>query len=234
MERVLLPYRASDIDDPVSTEPTEVIPQIWDQVTTLVEGHNLSAFTENIETYKSQISAAVQSDNEQDIEYAEAVIAALDDLSKLVDAAVVRLKIEKMVSEWIPTFIYMDDHKPFQGIAYLDQINQRKNDNQLIDEDETFLMILEMAELDFDTELQRATEADKEQRMLDMNDASLTLTNLLADHWSQREYELKFEADGDHCNRNCRQTMKSNLALVPLRERSKGIHWFSQEDTTDD
>ena len=48
------------------------------------------------------------------------------------------------------------------------------------------------------TELQRATEADREQRMLDMNDASLTLTNLLAGHWSQREYEVKFQADGHH------------------------------------
>ena len=230
MDRVLLPYRAPDIDDPVSTELTEVISQILDQVTKLIESHSLSAFTENIETYKSQIDAAVQSDNEQDIEYAKAVIVALDDLSKLVDAAVVRLKIEKMVSEWIPTFIYMDDHKPFQGIAYLDQINQRKNDNQLTDEDETFLMILEMAGLDFDTELQRATEADREQRMLDMNDASLTLTNLLADHWSQREYEVKFEADGYHVIAFVSDEIQSSL--VPLNERSKGFQWFFSFDTT--
>ena len=230
MERVLFPYRASDIDDPVSTELTEVISQIWDEVTTLVEGHSLSAFTENIETYKNQIDAAVQSDNEQDREYAEAVIATLDDLSKLVDAAVTRLEIEKMVSEWIPTFIYMDDHKPFQGIAYLDQINQRKNDNQLTDEDETFLMILEMAELDFDTELQRATEADKEQRMLDMNDASLTLTNLLADHWSQREYKVNFTADGHHVIAFVSDEIQS--ALVRLNDRSKGFQWFFSFDTT--
>ena len=59
-------------------------------------------------------------------------------------------EIEDTVSKWIPTFIYMDDHKPFQGTAHLDQINQRRNDNQLTDEDKTFLMILKMAELDFD------------------------------------------------------------------------------------
>ena len=95
----------------------------------------------------------------------------------------------------------MDDHKPFQGSAYLNQIEDRRNNNQLNEEDKTFLIILEVAGLDFDQECQRADTENKEQRMLDMNDASLTLTNLLADHWSQREYRIRFEAGWSSRNR---------------------------------
>ena len=124
----------------------------------------------------------------------------------------------------------MDDHKPFQGSAYLDQISQRKAHNQLTDEDKTFLMILEMAGLNFDEELQRASTSDKEQRMLDMNDASLTLTSLLADHWSQRKYQVRLEADGQHIIAFVSDEIQP--ALVPLHERSKGFQWFFSFDTT--
>ena len=91
-------------------------------------------------------------------------------------------------------------------------------------------MILEMAGLDFDQECQRADTENKEQRMLDMNDASLTLTNLLADHWSQREYRIRFEADGHHVIAFVSDEVQP--ALVPLDERSKGFQWFFSFDTT--
>ena len=126
-------------------------------------------------------------------------------------------------------FHLMDDHKPFKGIAYLDQINHRKRHNQLTDEDKTFLMILEMAELDFDEESQRVTQEDKEQRMFDMNDASVTLTKLLADHWSQRQYKVRIGADGNHIITFISDEFQP--ALVPLNERSKGFQWFFSFDT---
>jgi hypothetical protein len=123
----------------------------------------------------------------------------------------------------------MDDHRPFQGIAHLDQMKQRKDQDHLTDEDKTFLMILEMAGLKFEEECQRALVQDKEQRMLDMNDASLTLTSLLADHWSQRRYHVRFEADGHHVIAFVSDEVQP--ALVPLNERSKGFQWFFSFDT---
>ena len=218
------------VDSFAFPELEEVIDQIRTSVTTIVESSDFSALIHNIETYKSEVEAVVHPYNGQDIADVVNTRNAIDKLSKLTDAVTARSKIEDMVSEWIPTFIYMDDHKPFQGSAYLDQIEERKGYGQPTDEDKTFLMILEMAGLDFDTELQRATDADREQRMLDMNDASLTLTELLADHWSQREYKVNLTADGQHVIAFVSDEVQP--ALVPLDERSKGFQWFFSFDTT--
>lgn len=179
---------------------------------------------------KNQIDTAVQKDQQADQAEATRVKTALQQVMQEADMAAVRKKLETEVRKWLPTFIYMDDHKPFQGVAYLDQIKQRKDRNQLTEQDKTFLMILEMAGLDFEQEYQRATIQDKEQRMLDMNDASLTLTKRLADHWSQRKYKVRFEADGYHVIAFVSDEVQP--ALVPLNERSKGFQWFFSFDVT--
>ncbi len=177
-----------------------------------------------------QINSAGQIDHQPDQAEAARFKTALQRVIEEADMAAVRNKLEAEVRKWLPTFIYMDDHKPFQGIAYLDHIKQRRDQNQLTEQDKTFLMILEMAGLNFDQEFQRATIQDKEQRMLDMNDASLTLTRQLADHWSQRKYQVRFEADGHHVIAFVSDEVQP--ALVPLNERSKGFQWFFSFDVT--
>jgi len=64
--------------------------------------------------------------------------------------------------------------------------------------------------------------------MLDMNDASLTLTNEIADRWSQKKYEIRFEADGQQLIMFVKDADSS--ALVPLEERSRGFQWFFSFD----
>lgn len=182
------------------------------------------------EALKVQIDTAVQKDQQPDQAEATRVKTALQQVIQEADMAALRKKLETEVRKWLPTFIYMDDHKPFQGVAHLDQIKQRKDQNQLTEQDKTFLTILEMAGLDFDQEFQRATIQDKEQRMLDMNDASLTLTKQLADHWTQRNYQVRFEADGHHVIAFVSDEVQP--ALVPLNERSKGFQWFFSFDVT--
>jgi len=181
------------------------------------------------DTLKVQIDTAAKKDHQPDQPEATRVKTALQQIIQRADMAAVRNKLEAEVRKWLPTFIYIDDHKPFQGIAHLDQIKQRK-ENQLTEQDKTFLTILEMAGLNFDQEFQRATVQDKEQRMLDMNDASLTLTKQLADHWSQRKYQVRFEADGHHVIAFVSDEVQP--ALVPLNERSKGFQWFFSFDVT--
>jgi hypothetical protein len=44
-------------------------------------------------------------------------------------------------------FVYMDDYRSFQGSILLDQLNQRKNQNQLTDQDRTVLMLMELSGL---------------------------------------------------------------------------------------
>ena len=227
--------------DSVSSECKERVLHLWQQAkkTTLSITRGLVQSEDShaqIEHYKTQVesfqSDYLHSTDLGDAAYAIVASSAFSKLFELADVAVARRRVEEMVSSWIPTFIYMDDHKPFQGSAYLGEIGERRDNDQLTDEDKTFLMILEMAGLDFDEESQRATESevDREQRMLDMNDASLTLTELLADHWSQREYKVSLKADGQHVIAFVSDEIQS--ALVPLNERSKGFQWFFAFDTT--
>ena len=219
-----------NFSEDASAELKEILSQVREQATETFEGSGVVALGESIDEYNDSIDSAVQEDTEQDRTDAERAKDALSQLSKLADIGDDRKKLEELISGWIPTFIYMDDHKPFQGSVYLNHIGDRKNSNQLTEEDKTFLMILEMAGLDFDQEYQRADTENKEQRMLDMNDASLTLTNLLADHWSQREYQIRLEADGHHVIAFVSDEVQP--ALVPLDERSKGFQWFFSFDTT--
>ena len=213
-----------------SPELQEFLSQIRGDAMETLENDGVAILRENIDGYKSSITSAVQADNEHDRSDAEAAIVALNGVSNLTNIADSRKELEELIYSWIPTFIYMDDHKPFQGSAHLDQISQRRDEGHPTDEDKTFLMILEMAGLDFEHEYQRAVENDKEQRMLDMADASSALTALLADHWSQRDYSVRFEADGHHIVAFVSDEVQT--ALVPLDERSKGFQWFFSFDTT--
>ena len=199
--------------------------QMLEEAEELIEKEDFSTLKEKIGMWKHEILG-----DQPSIKNNNVLDRSFDRISKLIDLITTRSKVEDMVSEWIPTFIYMDEHKPFQGSAHLDQIKGRKDSDQLTEEDKTFLMILEMAGLDFEDEYQRATESDSEQRMLDMNDASSRLTNLLADHWSQRSYEVHLKADGYHVIAFVNDEIQS--ALVPLNERSKGFQWFFSFDTT--
>lgn len=136
----------------------------------------------------------------------------------------------EIVHRWLPTFIYMDDYKVFKGAAKIDQIKQRKDAERLTDEDRTIMKIMEMAGLSLDDEVRKSTLPDKEQRMLDMNDASQTLTAEIAHRWSQKKYEVLFQADGQHFITFVKDA-DTNI-LIPLEERSKGFQWFFSFDMT--
>ena len=214
----------------VSSELKETILQVREWATEAFESMGVAGLGENIDDYLHSLELTVQEDTEQDRSNAERVKNILEHLSKLANIEDYRKGLEELIADWIPTFIYMDDHKPFQGSAYLNNIRSRKSSNQLTEEDKTFLMMLEMAGLNFDQEYQRADSENKEQRMLDMNDASSTLTKLLADHWSQRAYQIRLEADGYHIVAFVSDEVQP--ALVPLDERSKGFQWFFSFDST--
>lgn len=215
-------------DEKNSPEFKKALEQVNEKAKEIGKNSGLIALNGKIAELKKMIDTAIQAGNETDITIATQSKSVLDEVLKLTDITTAKKQIEETIAKWIPTFIYMDDHKPFKGVAYLDQIKQRKDHNQLTDEDKTFLIILDMAGIKFEEEFGRAMVADKEQRMLDMNDASLSLTNTLAAHWSQRKYQVRFEADGYHMIAFVSDEIQG--ALVPLNERSKGFQWFFSFD----
>jgi predicted ATP-dependent endonuclease of OLD family len=159
---------------------------------------------------------------------------AISELNGAFDAVVNELKatphrqIVDHVHKNLPTFIYMDDFRIYQGAAQLDQVKQRKDKKALTKEDETLITIMEMAGLDLDEEVKKGNAENKEQRMLDLNDASISLTQEIAARWSQKKYEVRFEADGQHFITFVKDV--DAAALVPLEERSKGFQWFFSFD----
>ncbi len=165
--------------------------------------------------------------NQQDRNNIPALNQLVDATVKEINATPIRLVIDA-VHERLPTFIYMDDYKMFKGAAQLDEVKQRRDSKHMSPEDETLVQIMQMAGLDLDQEVMKGGEEDREQRILDMNDASQTLTKLIADRWSQKKYEVMFQADGQHFITFVKDLHER--VLVPLEERSRGFQWFFSFD----
>jgi predicted ATP-dependent endonuclease of OLD family len=185
---------------------------------------------EKLPDFRNKIASFVHPhnpQNQQDRQSVQKIQQAVDRTVEEIKATPIRLAIDA-IHDQLPTFIYMDDYKIFRGSAQLDDIKQRKDNKRPTTEDETLIQIMEMAGLDLDEEVAKGQQEDKEQRMLDLNDASLTLTQELATHWSQKQYEVRFEADGMHFITWVKDV--GVPVLVPLEERSKGFQWFFSFD----
>lgn len=220
----------SGVPPNVSPQMTSAVQAVSAQARDALAAGGARAFHQKHPALVTSIDQAVQPDTDADTTAAGGVKKALAKMHQLAGSASPKSQASALVQKWLPTFIYMDDHKPFSGMAFLDQIKQRKDNGKQTEEDKTVLMIMEMAGLKFEEECTRAGVQDKEQRMLDMNDASLTLTDLMAKHWSQRKYHVRFEADGHHFVAFVSDEIQPSL--VPLNERSKGFQWFFSFDMT--
>ena len=178
--------------------------------------------------FKSSLHAFIQTSEDQQV---------IQRLHQSIDEVVIELgekppfqQAVDTAHQWLPTFIYMNDYKIFTGTAQLNQVQQRKNTGQLTEADKTIILIMEMAGLDLDDEVRKGGAPDREQRMLDMNDASQTLTDEIAHRWSQKQYEVMFQADGYHFITFVKDL--HSKVLIPLEERSQGFQWFFSFDMT--
>nr|VFK57294.1 MAG: AAA ATPase domain-containing protein [Candidatus Kentron sp. TC] len=160
---------------------------------------------------------------------------AIASLNQQLDAAVSELKVDPplrqaidTVHEWLPTFIYMDDYRIFTGSAHLDQVQQRFHQKKPTDGDYTIRLIMEQAGLDLEEEVEKGNAQDREQRRYDLDDASETLTRELANRWSQKEYAVRFDIDGQQLFIFVKDA--ESKTLIRLEERSKGFQWFFSFD----
>lgn len=167
-------------------------------------------------------------DNQQDMTVVGTLGTKCDSVVKTLKSDTPLRRAIDTAHEWLPTFVYMDDYRIFTGEAQLDEVKQRFDNKKPWDSDYTVKVIMEQAGLDLDDEVKKAQVDDREQRMLDMNDASMTLTNEIAERWSQKRYEVQFSADGFHFITFVKDA--DSKTLVPLEERSKGFQWFFSFD----
>jgi hypothetical protein len=165
--------------------------------------------------------------HQQDQNTIPALNAIVDKLVKEIESTPL-LRVVDFVHEHLPTFIYMDDHRTFVGSAQLDDVLKHQKEGRLTAEEETIIVIMEMAGLELQDEVKKGSAENREQRILDMNDASNTLTALISERWSQRRYQVVFQADGQHFITFVKDL--NDKGLVPLEDRSKGFQWFFSFD----
>lgn len=171
-----------------------------------------------------------QPQHQHESQHLGAYMAALGEVeTKLKQAPSIQEKAHEFVISKIPTFIYMDEYRAFTGSAQLDQVLQRMGRNNLTEEDKTLLMILNLSGLTLEEEVTKGNSADREQRQYDLDDASVSLTNLIEGRWQQRKYEVQFRADGQHFYTMVKDD-RPGSGLIPLEERSKGFQWFFSFD----
>jgi predicted ATP-dependent endonuclease of OLD family len=180
--------------------------------------------------FMGQVSAFIHPTaphTQQDQNCIPALDAVVGEIIREIEATPL-IKIVDLVHEWLPTFIYMDDHRTFVGSAQLDDVLRHKSAGKLSPEEETIVVIMEMSGLNLEEEVEKGNAEDREQRILDMNDASHTLTSLISERWSQRQYQVMFQADGQHFITFVKDS--NDKGLVPLEDRSKGFQWFFSFD----
>ena len=122
----------------------------------------------------------------------------------------------------------MDDYRIFSGTVQLDEIQGRRSEEHLTEEDGTFLALLELSELDLDQLIQFESNADISQRHCDLDSGGAVLTAKFSDHLGQRNYEIAYRAEGNRFVTYVKDDYDS--ALVELEERSRGFQWFFSFD----
>lgn len=142
----------------------------------------------------------------------------------------VRDEAHAFVGEHLPGFIYMDDYRAFTGTAMLDEIKQHVDNKRPTEQDRTLLIMMQLAGLSLDDQVQKATATTKLSRMLDLSDAGIRLTKLVEGRWSQAKYLIQFQADGLEFFTFVQVPEREGDTLIKLEERSRGFQWFFSFD----
>ena len=140
-------------------------------------------------------------------------------------------RVFEYITGRLPTFVYIDDYRTFSGNAHLEDVQTRKEENRLTEEDKTFLMILRLSDLDLNRLIYLGQENDAEklrERRDDVEDGAAILTEKLSNGLTQRDYEVQYRVDSSQFF-TC---VKDNIdpSLIDLENRSKGYQWFFSFD----
>jgi len=153
---------------------------------------------------------------------------------KIDDAETLGLDADK-VAEWaksnLPKFVLIHDYN-FSGTQVeLDQLKQRwdqvgrENRYLLSAEDQTILIVLDLAQIDIDDFVEKGTTADgRTIRQFDKRAASAYLTQQFQRLWTQKKVKFDIDIDGPTLN-----IFAEDEAIgfpVRLYRRSTGFRWY--------
>ena len=137
----------------------------------------------------------------------------------------------KWVAAKMPKFVYISEYEMSGERVELDQLKQRwdnagrANRHALTNEDQTVLIILDLAKIDLDDFLQKSgTPEGRTVRSFDKRSASKYLTKQFQHLWTQKAVEFNIEIDGPTLNIFAED---QELGMpVRLKRRSTGFRWY--------
>ncbi|ULB11835.1 AAA family ATPase [Cereibacter azotoformans] len=143
---------------------------------------------------------------------------------------------ETKATEWakanVPKFVYIHDYEMSGAQVELDQLKQRLDSvggrthaHKLSNEDQTILVILDLANIELNDFIKKGESAEgRTVRSFDKRSASKYLTRQFANLWQQKAVEFDIEIDGPTLN-----IFVEDAAVgmpVRLHRRSTGFRWY--------
>ncbi|HEX3809223.1 MAG TPA: AAA family ATPase [Rhizomicrobium sp.] len=158
--------------------------------------------------------------------YAGATQLALikaDDFMALLD----KVKFAKWAQENLPTFVLISDYEFTANYVELPNLANRLAERgwkNLTDEDQTILIILELASIDIADFVQKGeSPGGRTQRSYDKREASKYLSDQFSKLWRQKKVKFEIEIDGPTLN--IMVTDEGMDMPVRLHRRSTGFRW---------
>ena len=223
-----------EIQDEFNDQFKQIAYECLTEARRLADEERFTELTELAQTYQPLLGGAISpSDPLQQIEnnFIDQYFADLEWVARTLEPLPpIRVRVHEYVTNLLPTFIYMDDYRIFSGTAQLDEIQTRWTGGRLTEEDQTFLTILNLSNLDLDELVQLGqgnTEAVK-QRQYNVAAGANTLTKIISDRLRQRHYAVDYRVDGQRFFTFVKDDRDSSL--IELEERSKGFQWFFSFD----
>lgn len=141
----------------------------------------------------------------------------------------------KLATAWakshLPKFVYIHDYEMTGAQVELDELKTRwdgvgrNNRYQLDQDDQTILVILDLAQIDLDDFLDKGkTTEGRTVRSFDKRSASAYLTNQFQQLWKQKKVKFDIEIDGPTLN--IFATDEEIGMPVRLKRRSTGFRWY--------
>lgn len=138
---------------------------------------------------------------------------------------------EKWARENVPKFVYIHDYDMSGAEVELTQLRDRwyqvgrKNRHLLSNEDQTILIILDLASINIDDFLRKGeTSEGRTIRSFDKRSASAYLTQQFSNLWRQKDVKFDIEIDGPTLN-----IFAEDVGIgmpVRLKRRSTGFRWY--------
>ncbi|MGX9523005.1 AAA family ATPase [Vibrio mediterranei] len=228
---------------------TKAINRLIDKIITLLDALKTEDNADNVEAVVHEISALKAIETQSVESWLEVVLAEYEpvfrraaqytlekqddylDLKEGFTQIVTTLndseqekEARQFIVKCLPVFVYIDEYPHLDGHQNLSTFSQHQGNGQLTENDEGFIKLCKVADLD-PSNLQ-ALASDPETRNQLVNRAGAVVTSEIRRLWTDRELKVRFNLDGNFFDTYISDPTSTYDVEVNLNERSRGFRWF--------